>query len=115
MWKINITYYFIFIKVKSISWDFYFCFVFLLYKRKVIITYYSIVASIRIYFMFNLVIGICYNDDLGLVKWRCYLKNKAYVLLSLAGILWGFQPVVVKFIVAEIEPTYFSIFPIFIT
>ena len=32
------------------------------------------------------------------------MKNKAYVLLSLAGILWGFQPVVVKFIVAEMNP-----------
>lgn len=31
-------------------------------------------------------------------------ENKAYVLLSLAGILWGFQPVVVKFIVAEMNP-----------
>lgn len=32
------------------------------------------------------------------------MKNKAYVLLSLAGILWGFQPVVVKFIVADMNP-----------
>lgn len=32
------------------------------------------------------------------------MKNKAYVLLSFAGILWGFQPVVVKFIVAEMNP-----------
>lgn len=32
------------------------------------------------------------------------MKNKAYLLLALASGLWGFQPVVVKFIINEMNP-----------
>ena len=32
------------------------------------------------------------------------MKNKAYILLALASALWGFQPVVVKFIINEMNP-----------